>query len=239
MMVPPAKFVKVRVVEARNLLSMDHNGFSDPFTVVIFNDNKKDSQTTEIIFKTLNPVWAAKEFTFRVVSSLTDTLKFVVWDFDKIGLNDFEGQVTVPIAAAAAKPNEPLDSWIPLVNKKGKADKDRGELHVTITFHDPTVAKAAPAPVAAPATRADSAPVAVNAATPPHNVPLVESSGSLDWKIPFGEIALLKELGRGQFGVVYKGKWRLQDCAVKVIPSEKLGEKELGEFKVSRAAIEC
>ncbi len=120
MQIPPAaKYVKARVVEARNLISMDSNGFSDPFTVVIFNDNKKDARTTEIIYKTLNPVWAdTNEFTFRVVSSLTDTLKFVVWDFDKIGLNDYEGQVTVPIAAAAAKPGEPLDSWVPLVNKK-------------------------------------------------------------------------------------------------------------------------
>ncbi len=102
----------------RTALTRPSNGFSDPFTVVVYNGNKKESQTTEIIYKTLNPVWAAKEFTFRVVSALTDTLKFCVWDFDKIGLNDFEGQVTVPIAAAAAKPNEPLDSWIPLVDKK-------------------------------------------------------------------------------------------------------------------------
>jgi hypothetical protein len=187
--------------------------------VVVYNGNKKESQTTDIIFKTLNPVWTGNnKFTFRVVSSLTDTVKFVVWDYDKIGLNDFEGQVTVPIAAAAAKPNEPMDSWIPLVDKKGKADKNRGELHVIITLIDPTAPKAA-----APAASANAAVSTVAA---------VEATGSVDWKIPFGEIALLKELGRGQFGVVYKGKWRLQDCACKVIPSDKLGEKELAEFKV-------
>jgi hypothetical protein len=186
-------------------LTTRSNGFSDPFTVVVYNGNKKESHTTDIIFKTLNPVWTGNnKFTFRVVSSLTDTIKFVVWDYDKIGLNDFEGQVTVPIAAAAAKPNEPMDSWIPLVDKKGKADKDRGELHVIVTFIDPSAPKpvAAVAPAAAPSD-------------PALRVPQTEATGAVDWKIPFGEIALLKELGRGQFGVVYKGKWRLQDCACK------------------------
>jgi Ca2+-dependent lipid-binding protein len=104
------KFIRVRVVEARDLLPMDSNGLSDPFCVVTFNDEKKNrsgvvfmemwfhftkqnkSKTTEIIYKCLNPVWStANEFTFRVTNPLTDTVKLVVWDYDNKFLNDYEG----------------------------------------------------------------------------------------------------------------------------------------------------
>ena len=59
---------------------MDSNGFSDPFVVVVHNDNKKMSKTTEIIYKSLNPVWKDADYSFRVVSTLTDSLKLVCWD---------------------------------------------------------------------------------------------------------------------------------------------------------------
>ncbi len=118
---------------------------------------------------------------------------------------------------------------------QGKADKDRGELHVIITYLDTGL----PKPVAAPKAVAASDVTASSASSTP-TAPTLEvisprtaaaANAAANWKIPFGEINLLKELGRGQFGVVYKGKWRLQDCAIKVIPSERLGEKELREFR--------
>jgi hypothetical protein len=196
---------------------MDSNGFSDPFVVCIHNDDKKRSKTTEIIYKTLNPKWEGKDFTFKVQSTISDTIKLVCWDYDKIGLNDFEGQVVLPIALVANTPNEVKDTWVPLVNKKGKADKDRGEVHVQLTLVDPS----APTPTEKTASGNNvlaPAPVVQNSPASPR-------PAGLDWQIPFGEIQLLKELGRGQFGIVYKGKWRLQDCAVKVLPKERLGEK--------------
>jgi hypothetical protein len=30
---------------------------------------------------------------------------------------------------------------------------------------------------------------------------------------------------------LYQGKWRLQDCAIKELPKERMGEKELQEFR--------
>ena len=48
-----------------------------------------------------------------------------MWDYDKIGLNDFEGMLHLPVAAVSSKPNEPQDMWIPLLDKKMHADKNR------------------------------------------------------------------------------------------------------------------
>lgn len=135
---------------------MDPNGLSDPFVVVVHNGDKKGGKSTPIVFKNLNPVWnASNEFTFKVDSAATDTVQLVVWvgggadggaracadvaarniqDFDKIGMNDFEGQVTVPVALSSSKPNEPQDMWLALTGKKGKKDKNRGEVHISLTF---------------------------------------------------------------------------------------------------------
>lgn len=227
----PNKYINVEVLEARNLISMDSNGLSDPFVVVSLNDDKKGARTTEVVKKSLNPVWTRNNaFSFRVHSPLTDVVRFVVWDYDKLSFNDFEGQVNVPVAAASSAKQESADLWLPLVNRKNKADRDRGTLHVRLTFIDPSApAAAAAGVVAAPA------PVAV---VPPPAAPVAAASVvPLDWQIPFREVALNKELGRGASGIVYKGKWRLQDVAIKVIPSEKLGPKELGEFHAEIALM--
>lgn len=36
----------------------------------------------------------------------------------------------------------------------------------------------------------------------------ISSIASLKWQIPYEEITLESELGRGEYGVVYRGKWR-------------------------------
>ena len=54
------------------------------------------------------------------------------------------------------------------------------------------------------------------------------------WEIDFEEMELGKELGRGAFGVVYKGKWRLQDVAIKEVPPERVTQmtpKDFDDFK--------
>jgi hypothetical protein len=50
------------------------------------------------------------------------------------------------------------------------------------------------------------------------------------WQISFSEIKLERELGRGAFGVVFKGKWRNQDVAVKKIIGD-FNEEQLKEFR--------
>ena len=88
------KYVRIKLLECKNLLPMDLNGFSDPFVVVrlrVFvsslvapslniapslNGDKKHKKNTEIVHKSLNPVWTEhNEYTFKVQNALTDFLK--------------------------------------------------------------------------------------------------------------------------------------------------------------------
>jgi len=64
-----------------------------------------------------------------------------------------------------------------------------------------------------------------------------DSSASIEkaWDIQFSSISIEQQLGKGAFGVVYKGKWRNIFVAVKKLPGE-LTEEQLDEF-VKEAAI--
>lgn len=55
-------------------------------------------------------------------------------------------------------------------------------------------------------------------------------SGSPDWKIDYKEIKFSKELGKGAFGIVFKGQWRHTDVAIKKLLTDKLSEKQMEDF---------
>jgi predicted Ser/Thr protein kinase len=55
------------------------------------------------------------------------------------------------------------------------------------------------------------------------------NSKNIEWNIPYSEIKLEYELGRGGFGIVYKGTWRNASVACKKILGD-LQPKQLKEF---------
>uniref|UniRef100_A0A0D9X985 C2 and GRAM domain-containing protein n=1 Tax=Leersia perrieri TaxID=77586 RepID=A0A0D9X985_9ORYZ len=123
--------LNVRVIEARNLRAMDSNGFSDPYVKLQLG---KQRFKTKVVKKNLNPTWD-QEFSFSV-GDVQDVLKLYVYDEDIIGIDDFLGQVKVPLEDVLAADNYSLGMrWIQLL-PKGKTDKaiDCGEICIAMSL---------------------------------------------------------------------------------------------------------
>lgn len=121
----------VRVIAARNLRAMDFNGFSDPYVKLQVG---KQRCKTKVVKMNLNPEWD-QEFSF-VVMDVREVLKFDVYDEDLIGIDDFLGQVRVPLEDLLAAEDLSLGQrWYQLL-PKSKSDKavDCGEICVTISL---------------------------------------------------------------------------------------------------------
>jgi len=54
-------------------------------------------------------------------------------------------------------------------------------------------------------------------------------SNSSNWNIPYESIEIIKELGRGAYGIVFKAIWRKQEVALKIISSDS--SQQLEDFK--------
>ncbi|XP_047310509.1 C2 and GRAM domain-containing protein At1g03370-like [Impatiens glandulifera] len=121
----------VRVIEARNILAMDTNGFSDPYVKLQLGKQRSKSR---VIKKTLNPTWN-QEFCFKV-EDLNDELLISVLDEDKYFNDDFIGQIKIPVSQVFDSIDQSLGTtWHSLhpKNKKLK-NKDCGEILLTINF---------------------------------------------------------------------------------------------------------
>ncbi|GJN15872.1 hypothetical protein PR202_gb02817 [Eleusine coracana subsp. coracana] len=121
----------VRVIGARNLRAMDSNGFSDPYVKLQLG---KQRFKTKVIKTSLNPTWD-QEFSF-LVGDGKDVLKLDVYDEDILSMDDFLGQVKVPLGDVLAAENLSLDTrWYQLL-PKGKTDKavNCGEICVAISL---------------------------------------------------------------------------------------------------------
>jgi len=133
--------LKVEVFEARDLLSKDLNGKSDPYVVLKLGRQKHQ---TSVIPKTLNPNWGGLIFEFEVVDP-TDFLYVSVWDKDMIG-KDFLGKTKFPLIDLLPhneeegsrnvvmfddEDNEPI--WFPLKQRRSK-EKVSGEILLKIGY---------------------------------------------------------------------------------------------------------
>ncbi|KAL0484269.1 Rho GTPase-activating protein ArhGAP [Acrasis kona] len=102
----------VEVTSASSLLAADANGFSDPFVEIYLAHEdpklrKKNKLKTKTILKSLNPVWG-EEFRFEVPHMDPEDiqLKFKIYDWDKIGKNDYLGYVDFGIKDKTLYQNE-------------------------------------------------------------------------------------------------------------------------------------
>jgi serine/threonine protein kinase len=57
------------------------------------------------------------------------------------------------------------------------------------------------------------------------------------WIIDFAEIQVGKQVGLGSYGVVYRGKWKGVDVAIKRFIKQKLDERRMLEFRAEMAFL--
>ena len=57
------------------------------------------------------------------------------------------------------------------------------------------------------------------------------------WIIDYGEIQVGKQIGLGSYGVVFRGKWKGVDIAVKRFIKQKLDERRMLEFRAEMAFL--
>eukprot|EP01118_Nematostelium_gracile_P002130 TRINITY_DN1228_c0_g1_i6.p1 TRINITY_DN1228_c0_g1~~TRINITY_DN1228_c0_g1_i6.p1 ORF type:complete len:328 (+),score=74.12 TRINITY_DN1228_c0_g1_i6:323-1306(+) len=69
-------------------------------------------------------------------------------------------------------------------------------------------------------------------------VPKVLVGGNSMYKIENDKLVFEQKIGKGSFGIVWKGKWRSSPCAIKELYSQDLSEAELKEFE-SEATLMC
>jgi Ca2+-dependent lipid-binding protein len=77
----------IGIVCAKDLMSADSNGLSDPFVdIVDKNSGKKTKVKTKTIYKSLNPTWSETfSFSYPNLAPEQLTFKLNILDFDRIG----------------------------------------------------------------------------------------------------------------------------------------------------------
>jgi Ca2+-dependent lipid-binding protein len=117
--------LRLRVIEARGLPSMDTFGKSDPYCTVGLL-GKPALQKTGVVENSNNPVWNAS-FTLEVLSYPTDILTIQMWDKD-VAKDDKMGKLNIQLNKLP--PGRLVDAWYKLTPTRGCAEP--GDLHIAV-----------------------------------------------------------------------------------------------------------
>ncbi|KAF9170368.1 hypothetical protein BGX20_009069 [Mortierella sp. AD010] len=134
----------------------EKNGFSDPYVKLSIGGHKF---TTNVVRKSLNPIWDAPFDIELDAQSLPDQVTLMFWDKDRWGRDDYLGTVYIPFNTPSlwsdATPkhfDDPQNEassllslhamWLPLISIPGKFSKVTGEVQVKFGFIDASLAPA-------------------------------------------------------------------------------------------------
>jgi tellurium resistance protein TerZ len=120
--------VKVAVVSASGLRAADWNGKSDPYCLVELNGQPSSQVRTSTKNKTLSPTWNE---TFVLRGDGSSGLKFLLYDSDMVGSDDFLGECALPAEELASGAFEG-DLDVLYAEKAGAAARVCGRLRVSV-----------------------------------------------------------------------------------------------------------
>ncbi|GJN90164.1 hypothetical protein Rhopal_003163-T1 [Rhodotorula paludigena] len=119
---------RVEVLDAKGLPSADRNGKSDPYAVFVLNEERVHK--TEVVKKTLAPVWNER-FEMQVPSREAADFVVEVHDWDRVGTSDKLGRARIDLRDI--EPFEAVERTVALSDWKD-ASKSAGSIRIRMVF---------------------------------------------------------------------------------------------------------
>lgn len=168
----------VKIIQARDLLACDLNGYSDPYVkaYLLPDASKATKHKTKTVKKSLNPEWN-EDFHFKLTNDMVREnrrLHLTVWDWDRLTANDFMGGMMLELSDIMSGTKQ-TSGWFKLL------DQEQGKLHAFPSRMQEIAAHGQNSFSSTSVTRVKS----------------TEKPMCLD------DYTLLKVLGRGSFGKVF------------------------------------
>jgi len=126
--VPDIPYIKVEVIGAKGLKAADLDGKSDPYCIVRLG---KASTQTEVVSKSLNPVWNHKAI-LPLLSKGT-LLKVNCWDYDFLRKDDELGSATLDISTVLLTEGQEYSVDLKLHGNGDEAPGKLGEVTLKLT----------------------------------------------------------------------------------------------------------
>jgi len=208
--------LSIKVVEARHIAAMDKGGTSDPYCRIKCNFNKQRFKT-KVIDKTLTPKWE-ETFKFFAPYPPEGLISLKMWDKDKWTTDDFLGEIHLELGKFADGKEQ--DLWLQLTDEPKKKEGPKGEVHIKIIYDAGRKAQ-----VGANGGPSTTTTTVVTAGDP---------NGKFDKLEDKYEVG--KELGRGGFSIVKKGKNRVtgDEVAIKCI-NKKTSKKTSYNYSLAKS----
>ncbi|XP_048862440.1 protein piccolo-like isoform X5 [Brienomyrus brachyistius] len=126
----------VHVLQARNLSPREGGGYSDPFVkvyllpgrgqvMVVQNASAENKRRSKSMNKSLNPEWNQTVIykNIHLEQLKKKTLEVTVWDYDRMGSNDFLGEALIDLSNTVQLDNTPR--WLALKEQGDVIDHSR------------------------------------------------------------------------------------------------------------------
>lgn len=127
-------FLRVDLLDGKDLPGADRSGKSDPYAVFELNGEKVHK--SEVVKKTLSPKWN-ENFTTQIRSRVADKLTLEVFDWDRIGSATLLGNAVIDLQSL--EPFESKEVEVPLTS--AKTHGQQGHVNLRLLFRPQFLAR--------------------------------------------------------------------------------------------------